>query len=371
MTRRLLSALLLAAALAAPGAAAAQVFTRPFLEWRTVRTEHFEVHFPAAMSAWTLDVVSRLEAVHQEVSALVGYAPGRRVTVVVEDPSNQSNGFAFSFLDAPAIALWPTPPDPRSQIGSNRGFAEQLVVHEFAHVAHLTRPTRNPRQRLITRLLPVKIGPVSNRTPRWVREGYATWVEGKLTGSGRPHGVLRAAMLRQWALEGRLPTYEQLNATGGFLGGSMAYQAGSAFLEWLAARRGEESLVHLWRRLSARQPRAFAEAFAGVYGGSPQQLYGLFTVEVTARALEAREVLAEAGGVVEGDTVQRLAWGTGDPAVSPDGAHMAVVLRGAPPAPSRVVVWKTADEPREDSATLAARRRLLERDPEDVPAVQA
>ncbi|HEX2203995.1 MAG TPA: hypothetical protein VHG91_11880 [Longimicrobium sp.] len=367
MKKPILFAAALAAAALCARPSAAQVFARPHLEWRTVRTEHFEVHYPAELSEWTLDVATRLEAVHAEVAALVGYAPPRRTTIVVEDPSSQTNGFAYPFLDQPAIALWPTPPDPRSNLGNNRGPSEQLVVHEFAHVAHLSRPSRNPRQRLLWSLLPVRVGPVARKAPRWVIEGYATYVEGKLTGSGRPHSAIRAAVLRQWALEGRLPTYAQLSSSGGYYGGAFAYLAGSAFLEWLASQRGEESLTHLWRRMSARQDRAFADAFAGVYGGAPHELYGRFVVEVTASALEARRQLA-AAGLVEGDTVQRLYWGTGDPAVSRDGRQMAVVIRGAPGTPSRVAVWSTADEPDTLSAKEAA--RLLRADPEDVPDVR-
>jgi hypothetical protein len=359
---------LAAVVLASPGAAGAQVFTRPWLEWRTLRTAHFDVHYPAEMEAWTRDMASRLDATWTAVGAMVGSTPPGRVTVVVEDPSVQANGSAFPLLDRPAISMWPTPPDPRSAIGHHRGFAEQLEVHEFAHIAHLTRASRNPRQRLLTRLLPVELGPVARRSPRWVTEGYATYVEGRVMGSGRPHSVVRAAVLREWALEGKLPTYAQMSSSAGFQGGSMAYLVGSAFLEWLAARSGEQSPVHLWRRMSARQDRTFAEAFAGVYGGTPQDLYGRFTVDLTEKALAARRLLSGAG-LQAGTPVQRLNWTTGDPALSRDGTHLAIVLRGAPGTPSRVVVWNAREEP-EDTAAVRARRRMLERDPEDVPAIQ-
>ena len=166
---------------------------RPALEWRTAKTRHFDVHYPAPMAEWTVDLASRLDAVHDAVSAFVGYAPGKRITVIVEDPNNQSNGFALPPLDDPLIVLWPTPPDPSGMLGHYRDWPELLAVHEYAHIAHLMRPTRNPTERRLWRLLPFRIGPVARRTPRWAIEGYATFVEGRLTGSGRPHGAARAA----------------------------------------------------------------------------------------------------------------------------------------------------------------------------------
>jgi hypothetical protein len=363
--RPLLAAALAAVFSASPSHAQA---TRPWLEWRTLRTEHFDVHFPAELEPWTREVASRLEGVHAAVGALVGSVPDRRVTLVVDDPAGEANGSAYSLLRTPYILLYPTPADPRSALGHTRGSSEQLAIHEFAHIAHLTRPTRNPFGRWLAVVDPRGVGPLAMEAPRWVKEGYATWVEGRLTGYGRPHGVVRAAVLRQWALEGRLPPYGGLDAlAGGYQLSGMAYLAGSAFLEWLAERRGEGSLVQLWRRMSAREGRSFDEAFAGVYGGSPQELYGLFTVEVTANALQARRLLAEAG-LVAGDTVQHLSWGTGDPALSPDGEHVAVTLRGPTPAWSRVVVWRTAQP--SDSAGLAQDARLLARDPQDVPDVR-
>jgi Tol biopolymer transport system component len=345
--------------------AAAQPTPRPHLDWRTLRTEHFDVHYTPEVADWAHAAASRLEAVRERVSARVGYAPARRVTVIVDDPANHSNGSAWPGLAYPAMHLWPTPPDPRSLIGHTRGFSELLLVHEYTHLAHMTRPSRNPVQRTLWNLSPVPLGPIGRGTPEWVEEGYATYLEGQLTGSGRPHGALRPAMLRQWALEGKLPAYGSLDATSGFFAGSQRYLSGSAFLEWLVAQRGDSSLVHLWRRITARQTRTFDEAFAGVYGAGPAELYARFTVDVTVRAVQARDRLA-AAGLVPGDTVQLLQGNTGDPAISPDGAHIAIAPGSLGEFP-RLVVWKTAEAP--DTTVERARRALLARDPEDVAAV--
>src|SRR5687768_11852668 len=67
---------------------------RPHADWRTVETRHFIVHYPEEYSEWTLPMVEQLESVHTAVSAMVGSQPRERVTVIVEDPFNVSNGSA-------------------------------------------------------------------------------------------------------------------------------------------------------------------------------------------------------------------------------------------------------------------------------------
>ena len=356
----------LAAALAAvtPAVGRAQVPTRPHLDWQTVETAHFAVHYPVPLREWSLAAAERLESVHGAVSRLVGSAPAAKINVIVDDPLNVSNGSAWP---GPSIFLWPTPPEPRSMIGTNRDWAEILTVHEYAHIAHLTRPSRNRRERLLRSVLPVDMTPIMSRSPRWVTEGYATYVEGRLTGSGRPHGVWRPAIIRQWALEGRLPTYGAINGMSGFFGGSMAYLVGSAYLQWLDQHAGAERLPDVWARLTARQTRSFPDAFAGVYGGMPQDLYGRFVAEVTGRALEVERQL-RAAGLAEGQIVQAREWSTGDPALSPDGSHIAITLYREN-RPSRLVIWKTIGDTITDRERQQ-RERLRRLDPQDVPAVE-
>jgi Tol biopolymer transport system component len=357
-------ALLAAASLVmVPARGAAQSSPRPWLDWKTTETEHFAIHYPSRYREWALALAERIEGIRAQVGRLVEYAPEARTDVVVDDPSNSANGYAFTALDAPTIVLWPTPPDPRSEIGNYRVWQELLTTHEYAHVAHLTRPSRNRFQHLLWSLSPVPLGPIATRAPRWVLEGYATYVEGRVSGTGRPNNAWRAAILRQFALEGRLPTYGQLSATGGWETGSFAYLAGSAYLEWLARRQGDSSIVALWRRMTAVTDRSFDAAFTGVYGDAPAVLYGRFTAEVTAEALTLERAMRREG-LVEGTLVQRLSRTTGDPAVSPDGQFVALTIRRTD-APSQLVVWPTASEPDTASARRAEAQR--KRDPQDVP----
>jgi len=331
-----------------------------------VDTRHFSLHYPADLEDWTLALARRLEATDSLVSADVGATPSSRVQIVVDDPYAVANGSAWPFIRQPTINLWASPPDPREDIGQFSDWGELLVSHEFAHIAHLTRPSRNAFVRRLWSLAPADIGPIAIESPRWVIEGYATYVEGRVTGSGRPHGVWRPAILREWALEGQLPTYGQLDQDKRYQGGEFAYLAGSAFLEWLVHRPGQNdsSLVHLWRRLTAKTTRSFDDAFVGVFGDAPSVLYGYFIADVTAKATQARAIEG-AGGLDTGAIVQRLSWQTGDPAISPNGKRVAITIR-SPTTPGRLVIFNTAAPP--DSARARRDSLLVARDPQDVPA---
>ena len=343
--------------------AQAQFVVRSWLPWRTIETRHFVFHYPEPLEAWTRHIAARADAIDSAVAQVAGYAPTSKTNIVVDDPYSTANGSAWPFIGQPIINLWAHPPDPRDDIGEFRDWGEMLVSHEFGHIAHLSRPSRAGGLSSIERLLPIDVGPIALRAPRWVIEGYATFIEGRVTGSGRPHGVWRPSLLRALALDGQLPRYESLDASGAFEGGAYAYLAGSAFLEWLADQRGDSSLILVWRRLTARQPRTFDDAFRGVFGETPATLYGRFTVDITRNALAAKAAIAATSDT--GAVVQRLAWYTGDPAISPDGKRIAIVLRSQL-APPRLVVWGTAAEP--DTGRARRDSILIAHDPLDVPA---
>lgn len=361
----MLPVLFLLAALIDSSAARAQYAVRTWLDWRTVETKHFVFHYPSELEAWTMALASHADGIDSAVASIVGYQPTAKTHAVVDNPYTLSNGMALPFIGQPVVNLWAVPPDPRDDNGDIRNWGVTLLSHEFTHIAHLSRPSRNSFQRLVWQLAPADLGPIPINAPRWVDEGYATYAEGKVTGSGRPHGAWRPAFLRRWALEGALPRYEQLDTFGGYNGGNFAYLAGSAFFAWLAERGGDSSVVHLWRRMTAKQVRGFDEAFIGVYGESPRTLYGRFTAELTGNALEVERALRTIFPSDTGAIVQRLSWSTGDPAISRDGRRVAIQL-ASPGSPSRIVIWSTAAQP--DTGRARRDSVLLKSDPEDVPA---
>ena len=335
----------------------------PAHDWRTIELPHFRVHYPVEYEEWARRAAERLEPIRDAVVTEVGYAPPQVIDVIIGNPAAEPNGIAWPLTDAPRTVFYAEPPGPGEDVGAYGHWIDLLAVHELTHLVHMLRPARNPWERLLERAV-LPIGPITFASPRWALEGYATVIEGRLTGTGRPNSTIRALILRRWAENGRLPSYGQLDSDRRFLGMGMAYLMGSAYLEWLERRAGEGSLRKLWARLTARQRRSFDEAFAGVFGDSPERLYGQFVAELTASAMTLRRHPLQDGALF-----QETPRASGDPVVSPDGSQLAVVVRRET-EPARLVIWSTGPATEEEKKYEERLEKILERDPEDVAPVR-
>jgi hypothetical protein len=339
-----------ALALAAASFAWAQPASAP---WRTIETAHFRVHFPAPFEAWAARTASAIEAIHERVTDFIGYRPPKLIDVLILDPDSEANGIAYPFLDRPVMVLWTSPPEAESSIGQYDEWIHLVTTHEMAHIVHLTRPRNRPG--VLERLIPFPIGPVLLNSPRWLAEGYATLVEGALTGTGRPRSSYRAMVLRRFAIEGKLPSYGALSSTSGWLGGSMAYLVGSAYLEWLEENEGKGSLQKLWKQMASRRGGDFGTSFRAIFGRSPGDLYDRFRAEVTAGAIELEKEL-RAAGLAEGEIWQRFDGGTVSPQVSPDGSKI-LARRDPKRGESFLAVWTIAETEEERKAVERRRQR--------------
>lgn len=332
--------------------------------WRTVETEHFRLHYPVEATEWALEAASQLEPIRERVSQEVGTNFERVVDIVVQDPFTRANGYAIPRARSPRMGIFASPPYADGILGHYRSWEEDLITHEDAHLVHLMIPSRNPAGRTLVQWA-LNSGPLARKTPRWVAEGYATVVEGRLTGFGRPNSDGRATVLRVMARSGAMPLYSQLDGSDRWMGGSFAYLVGSAFLEWLEVEYGEGKQRELWMAMSARKTRSFDEAFTHVFGEAPQPLYERFVAELVHDALE----LEQARPALQDTLFQDTPWSTGPVALSPDGTRLAYVKRHKWQV-DRLVVVPFEDDGEARKAWVDAQTERLEKDPLDPAGVE-
>ncbi|MFW5876383.1 MAG: DPP IV N-terminal domain-containing protein [Myxococcota bacterium] len=214
----------------------------PSLEWRTVRTDHFEIHYHEPLALVARRVAAVAERAHATLAGPLGHRPDRRTQVVLTDVSDAANGSATA-LPFNAIRLFATSPDDLSTLGDYDDWLTALVVHEHTHVLHLDNIGGIPA---IINAIFGKVYAPNQAQPRWVTEGFATYEESRRTAGGRLRSTMFEMFIRMDALQGRLMDMDDLShRPDRWPFGKAWYLYGSRFVRFLADRYGEGVLADI------------------------------------------------------------------------------------------------------------------------------
>ncbi|WP_417347850.1 hypothetical protein [Ferrimonas sp.] len=327
--------------------------------WQTLETELYRIHYTPEHEHWARQLAADADRLQQAVSDSVGHQLPGKVDLVIRDPLNLANGFALPVIGRSRTVFYTTPPLSDSVLSHMPQWSTLLLVHEQAHLNHLARESRSPMTQLWQSLYVDFL-----QVPRWVSEGYATVIEHQHDGKGRPANALVQGILMQWAREGYLPSYQQLSGDEeSYLGMSMAYLMGSSYLLWLQQEHGEESLKQVWTRMVAKEPRSFDQAFKGVFGQGPEQLYRRFVAETTYKAM-TQEFAAQAKTA---DLWLKHHWQLSAPSLSPSGDKLALIEGDRKGYNQKLVVFSTQPNDAARDKWLKQRRERLDADPQDIP----
>jgi hypothetical protein len=301
----------------------AQHVQSPDATWKTIHTRHYRIHYPASgdFEGFAKAVAGRVEGIHDLMKPWVGYEFPGPTDIVVMDPVAAANGSTTAMRNRPFIILWRTPPDSDGGIAHGHDWVDMLVPHEMVHLHHLTWANRQTG--LYERLQWVpQTSKVAWKCPAWLTEGYATLLEGRLTGMGRPHGLYRANILRLLAREGRLPRYKDLDKGPG------RYLVSSAFLGWLEQHgpAKAKAFPELWLRLSSSRYPTFEAGFQATFGQGPEIAYTRFCAELTHDALEMERKVTQAG-LREGTLWSYVPHPVLNLSLSPDGTRLLARLQ--------------------------------------------
>ena len=267
---------LLLAALVCGGVPSALAANRydPRLRFRTIRTEHFDVHAHQGEEALARRLAVIVERVREKFQPVLG-VPRGRVQVILVDQTDLSNGWATP-IPYDAIEITAVPPAAESLIGNTTDWLELVFTHEYTHILHLDR-SRGFMQGVRRIFGRVPVAFPNTFLPVWQIEGIATFEESRMTGEGRiPAGDFRA-IVDVAAANGRFAPIDR--ASGGLVdwpNGNAPYAYGAYFHQFLADRYGAERLSRLADATSGRVPLFGAGAFRKIFGRSESELWTEF-----------------------------------------------------------------------------------------------
>jgi len=226
----------------------------PTLQWRTITTPHFHVHYYRNVRHDERDVGQKVaraaEKAHARLVPLLRHRPSGRTHIVVTDNTDGANGSA-QIVPYNIVRVFVTGPGSISSLNDYDDWIYGLLVHEYAHILHID--TVHGLARVINAIMGKTWAP-NQIQPRWFIEGLAVYHETMRTSGGRLRSAIYDMYLRTAVLDGNLLEIDQISsATRLFPRGDVPYLYGSFFMQYLADRFGEKKLTRI----------------SHLYGGSP------------------------------------------------------------------------------------------------------
>ncbi|MBX3274788.1 MAG: PD40 domain-containing protein [Sandaracinaceae bacterium] len=278
----------------APSGAAGQ--TRdPTMDWRTLDTPHFTIHYHVPLGVLARRVAVVAERAHTMLTDVMGYTGGRRTHIALTDGTDGANGSAIG-IPFNVIRLNATAPESMTPLGDYDDWLNLLTVHEHTHIVHLDQWSGLPA---FVNLLLGKVYAPNHVQPRWIVEGIATWQESQRTAGGRLRSTMFDMYLRMDALEDRFLDLDQLTTIADrWPHGNIWYLYGSRFIEFVADRYGREAIATISREYGdAVIPWGLNRVARRATGRGWTELYDDFLAHTRARYEAQRDEVVAAGRV--------------------------------------------------------------------------
>ncbi len=335
--------------LSLPSSASSQA---PNERWRTIRTPHFDVHFPVALEPVARRGAGSAERAYAKLAPLLKPARGR-IDLVVTDHADFTNGYAW-VSPSPRIVIFARPPVDERTLRFREDWFDLVVQHELVHVFQLdrTRGWWRVAQAVFGRqplLFP------NAWAPSWLIEGLAVHYESKLGDGGRAEGYSLLPVFNGRAADEALrPLGAWSTSSLDYPGGGGAYVYGTMLVEAMSAKGGSGAVERFVERASGRlNPFSFERSARREFGTSFAAQWRTFADSVT------RAVRGGAGG--PGITpLTTASWVARYPRRAADGSVLFVAANGRDAtglyeiAASEVDATTATTAPAANSPTLAA-----------------
>lgn len=262
-------------------------YNHPELDWLTIETDHFRVHYHKGAERTAALVAKIAEEIYWPITSLYLYEPDGKIHFIIRDHDDYSNGATYYYDNK--IEIWSTPMD--FILRGSHNWLRNVVTHEFTHMISLgaarkiTRaipafyfqymgyePEKNPYvlygfpNRIVSYPLAMTI------IPNWLAEGTAQYQLAKLNYDNWDSH--RDMILRTSVLEGELLNHKEIGVFGkNSLDNEKVYNHGFALVRYIADNYGVESLRRFFREMQSPLNFTINGALKKVIGKSERQLY--------------------------------------------------------------------------------------------------
>ena len=254
----------------------------PRLEWKTLTTEHFRVHFPQGLEGVAHLTAQYAEEFYPVLVEEFGEVPPV-IDIVLVDPFDFSNGFATVFPNDEVVLF-------ASQYRLSDWFNVRLeswwkavLFHELVHAVDLDQTRGWPK--LLRGVLGKIVLPNTVKPIPFI-EGLAVYEKCKHLGECRMNDAKTRQMLRQMVLDNKIPTFDEIK---GFYTreewpfvGLLVYNFGAWLMQYIEETYGDDALrrfneVNGSRPLNLLFLLGFGEnldrVFQEAFGVSSRELY--------------------------------------------------------------------------------------------------
>lgn len=317
-----------------------EAYNHPELNWKTIETQHFFVHFHDGAERTAKLVAKISEDIYAPVTALYLYEPDGKIHFIVRDHDDYSNGGAYYYDNK--VEIWATAMD--FELRGTHNWLRNVVTHEFAHMVSLGAARKMTRsvpafyfQALgyedekrpdVLRGYPNRIVSypiVMTVLPHWFAEGVAQYqLPGLDYDLWDSH---RDMILRTATVEDKLLTYSEMQGFGkNSLGNERVYNQGYALVSYLAERHGLESLRRATKSMGKLLQFSFDGALEKATGKDGSEHYVEWEKYLQEKyTYQLRQI---AGNKVEGTLIVEEGLGNFYPRWSPNGEQLAFLHSG-------------------------------------------
>ncbi len=312
-------------------------FYHPELDWKTIETKHFYINFHDGAER-TAQVIARIaEDIYEPVTSLYNHEPDTKVSFVVKDYDDYSNGAAYFFDNK--IEIWA--PSLDFDLRGTHNWLRNVITHEFTHIIQIQTSMKFGRK--VPGLYFQWLGYESERrtdvlygfpnvvvsypisgvvVPSWFAEGVSQYNRHELRYDYWDSH--RDMILRMYALDGNMLTWDEMGVFGKTsLGNESAYNAGFAFVSYIADRYGEDKIPLISRNLSSFTEMTIDGAIERALGKSGRAVYDEWRDYIQRDYKERTKSISANSTPL--DTIGFVGFGNFYPSFSPDGKTLAYV----------------------------------------------